>query len=85
MNAEKMKRKLVAILSADVNGYSRLMSVDEEATVRMLSAYKEIMGKLIPQFGGRVVDAPGDNLPPMEGLNQGSLSSRAGDLWEAGR
>ncbi|KPK88938.1 MAG: hypothetical protein AMJ94_13600 [Deltaproteobacteria bacterium SM23_61] len=57
-----MKRKLVAILSADVQGYSRLMSVDEEATVRTLTAYKEVMGNLIRQYGGRVVDAPGDNL-----------------------
>ena len=62
MNSEHLKRKLVAILSADVKGYSRLMSVDEEATVRMLSVYKEVMGNLIRQYGGRVVDAPGDNL-----------------------
>jgi adenylate cyclase len=57
-----LKRKLVAILSADVKGYSRLMSVDEEATVRLLTAYKEVLGNLILQNGGRVVDAPGDNL-----------------------
>ena len=62
MNSEHLKRKLVAILSADVKGYSRLMSVDEEATVRMLTAYKEVLGDLIRQHGGRVVDAPGDNL-----------------------
>ena len=62
MNAEKVKRKLVAILSADVKGYSRLMSVDEEATVRTLNTYKQAMGGLIRQYGGRVVDAPGDNL-----------------------
>jgi adenylate cyclase len=62
MNSEKMKRKLVAILSADVKGYSRLMSLDEEATVRKLTAYKEVVGNLIRQHGGRVVDAPGDNL-----------------------
>ncbi|MBU1208274.1 MAG: tetratricopeptide repeat protein [Proteobacteria bacterium] len=62
MNSEKVKRKLVAILSADVKGYSRLMSVDEEATVRMLNTYKQAMGDLIRQYGGRVVDAPGDNL-----------------------
>jgi len=62
MNSEKMKRRLVAILSADVKGYSRLMSVDEEGAVRLLTAYKEVMGNLIRQYGGRVVDAPGDNL-----------------------
>jgi adenylate cyclase len=62
MTSEHMKRRLVAILSADVKGYSRLMSLDEEATVRTLTAYKEVMGNLIGQYGGRVVDAPGDNL-----------------------
>ena len=44
MNSEHMKRKLVAILSADVKGYSRLMSVDEEATVRMLGSIEQAMG-----------------------------------------
>ena len=62
MNSEKMKRRLIAILSADVKGYSRLMSVDEGGAVRLLTAYKEVMGNLIRQYGGRVVDAPGDNL-----------------------
>jgi adenylate cyclase len=62
MNSEHMKRRLVAILSADVKGYSRLMSLDEEGTVRMLTAYKGVMENLIGQHGGRVVDAPGDNL-----------------------
>jgi len=62
MNSEKVKRKLVAILSADVKGYSRLMSMDEEGTVRTLNTYKEVMRDLIRQSGGRVVDAPGDNL-----------------------
>ena len=33
MNAERAKRKLAAILSADVKGYSRLMGEDEEGTV----------------------------------------------------
>jgi len=62
MNSEKVKRKLIAILSADVKGYSRLMSMDEEATVRTLNTYKHAMGDLIRHYGGRVVDAPGDNL-----------------------
>jgi len=62
MNSEKMKRKLIAVLSADVKGYSRLMSMDEEATVRTLNTYKQVMGDFIRHYGGRVVDAPGDNL-----------------------
>src|SRR5512139_2494242 len=62
MTTQEVKRKLAAILSADVKGYSRLMSEDEEATVRTLNAYKEVMTKLIQQHYGRIVDAPGDNV-----------------------
>ena len=39
MAEEGFKRKLTAILSADVEGYSRLMGDAEEATIRMLIAY----------------------------------------------
>jgi class 3 adenylate cyclase len=57
-----MRRKLAAILSADVQGYSRLMGEDEEATVRTLTGHRELMAGLIAEHRGRVVDAPGDNL-----------------------
>ncbi len=56
------RRKLAAIVSADVEGYSRLMGEDEEATVRTLTACREVMTNLIRQFRGRVVDSPGDNV-----------------------
>jgi adenylate cyclase len=62
MNTQEVKRKLTAILSADVKGYSRLMGEDEKGTVRTLNAYKEVMTALIQQHHGRVVDATGDNL-----------------------
>jgi class 3 adenylate cyclase/predicted ATPase len=58
----ELERKLVAILSADVQGYSRLMGEDELTTIRTLTVYREIMTTLITQHRGRVVDAPGDNL-----------------------
>jgi len=57
-----MERKLTAILSADVEGYSRLMGDDEEATIRTLTYYRELMTPLIKGHRGRVVDSPGDNL-----------------------
>jgi adenylate cyclase len=57
-----MARRLAAILSADVKGYSRLMSEDEAATIRTLTAYRKMMTTLIQQHHGRVVDSPGDNL-----------------------
>jgi class 3 adenylate cyclase len=47
MAVEGFKRKLVAILSADVAGYSRLMGEDEEATVRTLTTFREVMTTLI--------------------------------------
>jgi adenylate cyclase len=57
-----MERKLTAILSADVKGYSRLMGEDEEATIRTLTSYRAVMTSLIQRHRGRVVDSPGDNL-----------------------
>lgn len=57
-----MERKLTAILSADVKGYSRLMGEDEEGTIRTLTAYRAVMATIIVQHRGRVVDSPGDNL-----------------------
>jgi adenylate cyclase len=62
MAAGDVKRKLTAIFSADVEGYSRLMEEDELATVETLTSHKEIMRKLIKQYRGRVVDSTGDNL-----------------------
>ena len=62
MNTEEFKRRLTAILSADVEGYSRLMREDEEATIRTLKTYRAAMRDLIRQYRGRVVDSPGDNI-----------------------
>ncbi len=62
MSSEDFDRKLAAILSADVVGYSRLMAEDEEATVRTLTAYRSEIARLVKEHRGRVVDSPGDNL-----------------------
>ena len=62
MTTTSFKRKLTAILSADVAGYSRLMGEDEEGTLRTLNTYKEVMGSLIQQYRGRVVGTAGDNV-----------------------
>lgn len=59
---EKVTRKLRAILSADVKGYSLLMANDEAFTIKTLNAYRNIMSDLIKQHIGRVVDSPGDNV-----------------------
>ena len=62
MGEERAKRKLAAIFSADVKGYSRLMADDEESTVRTINAYRKVMTDLIQRHDGRVVDAKGDNV-----------------------
>ena len=59
---KKVTRKLRAILSADVKGYSLLMAEDEVHTIQTLKAYRSLMSDLIGQHSGRVVDSPGDNL-----------------------
>jgi adenylate cyclase len=62
MTQEGFKRKLTAILSADVEGYSRLMSEDEGTTVQTLTTYRDVMTTLIQQHNSKVLDSPGDNL-----------------------
>ena len=62
MNTSDVTRKLRAILSADVQGYSRLMGDDEVATVKTITEYRETLTSLVNQYNGRVVDSPGDNV-----------------------
>jgi len=62
MADEGFKRKLTAILSADVEGYSRLMGQNEERTIRTLTSYRTAISEIIQQYRGRVVDTPGDNI-----------------------
>ena len=62
MPEERAQRKLTAILSADAVGYSRLMAADEAGTVHLLAESRQILSDTIGQYGGRVVDAPGDNV-----------------------
>src|SRR6187200_901269 len=56
------RRKLAAILSADVVGYSRLMAANEAATIETLKSYRDIIARLVVRRSGRVVNAPGDAL-----------------------
>jgi adenylate cyclase len=61
-NDNKITRKLRAILSADVKGYSILMADDEVFTIKTIKEYRGIMSNCIEQHNGRVVDSPGDNM-----------------------
>jgi class 3 adenylate cyclase len=62
MEAPSLERKLVAILAADVEGYSRMMEIDEEGTLAILSAHRTITDELIAQHGGRIFNTAGDSV-----------------------
>ena len=62
MEAPPLERKLVAILAADIQGYSRLMGIDEEATLATLSAHRAVADALIAQQGGRICGTAGDSI-----------------------
>ena len=57
-----IERKLVAILSADVQGFSRLMGADEEGTLRTLQAHRTVTDARITQHHGRIVGTAGDSI-----------------------
>jgi class 3 adenylate cyclase len=61
-NDAPMKRRLAAILAADIAGYSRLMGEDEAATVRELKGHQAVVLPLIAQHGGRIIDTAGDGI-----------------------
>ena len=57
-----MKRRLAAILAADIAGYSRLMGEDEAATVRDLKGHQAAVLPLVNRYGGRIIDTAGDGI-----------------------
>jgi adenylate cyclase len=59
---ERLERKLAAIFAADVAGYSRLMSQDEAGTLRALTTHREVMDRLISEYGGRIANTAGDSV-----------------------
>jgi len=62
METPPVERKLVAILAADVEGYSRLMHEDEEATLATLSSHRAIVDSLVQALGGRISGTAGDSV-----------------------
>jgi class 3 adenylate cyclase len=57
-----MEHRLVACLHADVSGYSRLIADDVEETARMLTAYQDLIGRIVATHGGWVINVAGDSL-----------------------
>jgi adenylate cyclase len=63
MDAEpSIKRRLAAILAADIAGYGRLMGKDEAATVRDLKGHQAVILPLVSRHGGRIIDTAGDGI-----------------------
>jgi uncharacterized protein len=58
----KVKRRLIAIFTADVAGYSRMMEQDEVGTLQTLAAHRATMDQLIAQHGGRIANTAGDSV-----------------------
>jgi class 3 adenylate cyclase/pimeloyl-ACP methyl ester carboxylesterase len=61
-DASPVKRRLAAILAADIAGYSRLMGEDEAATVRDLKGHQAAILPLVGRHGGRIIDTAGDGI-----------------------
>ncbi len=55
-----MKRKIAAIMAADVAGYSRLVAEDEEETLRRLAAYRAVFDDFVTRGSGRIFITAGD-------------------------
>jgi class 3 adenylate cyclase len=61
MAEERLQRRLAAILSADVVGYSRLMGLDEAGTLSRLNALRRgFIDPTIAAHAGRIVKLMGD-------------------------
>ena len=73
MRGTGVKRKLAVVLAADVEGYSRLMGADEEATLKALGAYRDIIDGLIASHDERVFGTAGDSVVAAAVMNDGSV------------
>lgn len=63
MTEDRTIRRLAAILSADVAGYSRLMEADETGTLTVFKRHRsELIDLKIKQYGGRIVGTAGDGM-----------------------
>ena len=63
MAMERIERRLIAVLAADIADYSRLMGLDEEGTLARLRAHRrELIDPKIDEHGGRIVRAAGNGL-----------------------
>jgi adenylate cyclase len=82
-SSPSIKRRLAAILAADIAGYSRLMGEDEAATVRDLKGHQAVILPLVGRYGGRIIDTAGDGIlaefPSV--INATECASRSRPSW----
>ncbi|HSA71055.1 MAG TPA: adenylate/guanylate cyclase domain-containing protein [Burkholderiales bacterium] len=78
MAEEGLKHRLTAILAADVAGYSRLMSMDERATVAALDAARAVFRKQIEANQGRIIDMAGDSVLAVFDTAAGAVTAALG-------
>ncbi|MCX2722447.1 adenylate/guanylate cyclase domain-containing protein [Roseibium salinum] len=57
---QRVKRRLAAVMCADVAHYSKLMERDEDGTLNRLKAYRDVMSSLTERHNGRIVNTWGD-------------------------
>ncbi len=75
MSSSDLKRRLAAILAADVAGYSRLMAADDRATVAALDVARAVFRGRIEANQGRVIDMAGDSVLAVFETATGAVSA----------
>ena len=85
MSHIELKQRLAAILAADVEGYSRLMSLDERATVAALDTARKVFRVHIESSQGRVIDMAGDSVLAVFETATGAVSAALAVQAELGK
>ncbi len=78
----EVTRKLTTILAADVVGYTRLMRADEEATLKTLGEYREVIDGLIARHEGRIFSTGGDSVLGLATQKWRAPTATGGVLWD---
>ena len=85
MSGPELKQRLAAILAADVAGYSRLMSLDERATVAALDVARKVVRAHVESSQGRVIDMAGDSVLAVFETATGAVSAALAIQAELGK
>ncbi len=75
MSQAALRQRLAAILAADAAGYSRLMRLDERATVTSLDAARGVFQRVTRENTGRIVDTAGDSVLAVFDTAGGAVSA----------